>query len=129
MKRQTGKGPTVVRMCGELKHDGVTGRPLEMGGQTRESLQGDVDDEIESAVQMAERKTLAQRMEGPGVGTQLVCSRTARRPGWLEEREPSGQGQSERRVKADFDILVFCGKKCGIIFGVGRGDKQGDEMI
>lgn len=78
MKRQTGKGQTVVRMCGELKHDGVTGRPLEMGGQTRESLiQGDVDDEIESAVQMAERKTLAQRMEGPGVGAQLVCSRNS----------------------------------------------------
>lgn len=45
-----------------------------MGGQTRESLQGDVGGETESAVPMAERRTLAQRTAGPGVGTQLVRS-------------------------------------------------------
>lgn len=60
---------------------------------------------------------------------------TPRRPRWLQQRKPSGRGQSERQVKADLTFSYFVVKSVASfevrleVFGVGRGDEQGGEMI
>lgn len=51
-----------------------------------------MDEETESAVQTAERRTLARRMEGPGVGTQLVCSGNGKKATVAGAEEAIGAG-------------------------------------
>lgn len=82
--------------CGQdvrrTEHDGVTGRPREMGGQTRERLQGDVDEEVESACKWLREEHWLRAWRALGWEHSRCVPGTARRPGGWGRGSHRGRG-------------------------------------